>query len=160
MRDQPGVFRLGQACKHNGELVSAQAADDIRAAHAFLQALSDLNEQLIAGGVSEGVVDVFEPVEVDVHATDRPAVLRGLRQHLNEAVVQHVTVRQSRERVVLREIGEPVLGALALGEIAGDLAEAAQRPRVVAQRGDDDVGPETRPVLAQAPAFVFEASLG
>ena len=39
------------------------------------------------------------------------------------------------------------------------LAKPRSRPVVVAQRGDDDVGPEARAVLAHAPAFVLEAAL-
>ena len=46
----------------------------------------------------------------------------------------------------------------ALGEIARDLREPDQRAVGVAQRGDDDVGPEPRAVLADAPAFVLEPS--
>jgi hypothetical protein len=45
----------------------------------------------------------------------------------------------------------------ALGEVAGDLREAPQRAVGVAQRGDDDVRPEQRAVLADAPALVLEA---
>src|SRR6185503_15251959 len=48
---------------------------------------------------------------------------------------------------------------LALAEIARDLREAEQDPLVVAQRGDHDVGPEARSVLAQPPALVFDAAL-
>ena len=48
--------------------------------------------------------------------------------------------------------------APALGQVARDLREAEQLARAVAQGGDDDVGPEPRAVLADAPAFVLEAA--
>ena len=43
-----------------------------------------------------------------------------------------------------------------LGQVARDLGESDQRPRPVAQRRDDDVGPEQRAVLADPPALVLE----
>src|SRR5690606_11965031 len=44
-------------------------------------------------------------------------------------------------------------------QIAGDLREAAETALLVADRRDDDVGPEAGPVLADAPSFVFETAL-
>src|SRR5438445_103566 len=41
-----------------------------------------------------------------------------------------------------------LLGLAAVGEVAGDFQEAADRAGVVAQGGDDDAGPEARAVLA------------
>src|SRR6185503_1102164 len=46
--------------------------------------------------------------------------------------------------------------ASALGHVAGHFGKAAQAAAGIEQRRDDDVGPERRPVLAQAPAFVLE----
>src|SRR6185369_10678170 len=48
--------------------------------------------------------------------------------------------------------------APALGEVARDLREAAQRAALVVQRRDHDVGPEPAAVLAHAPALVLEAA--
>src|SRR6185312_8292128 len=45
-----------------------------------------------------------------------------------------------------------------IGEIARDLGEADQFAMLVAERGDDDIRPEARAVLANAPALVLEAS--
>ena len=53
-----------------------------------------------------------------------------------------------------------LLGPLAVGQVAGDLREAEQAPRLVLQGRDDDVGPEQRAVLADPPALVLEAALG
>ena len=50
------------------------------------------------------------------------------------------------------------LGRFLVGDVADDLAEAAQRARLVAQRGDRDVRQELRPVLAQAPALLLHAA--
>ena len=44
-------------------------------------------------------------------------------------------------------------------KVAGDLGESAQPMPVVVYRCYDDVGPEYGPILANPPAFVFEAAL-
>ena len=49
-----------------------------------------------------------------------------------------------------------LLGPLPLGQVPGDLGEAAQDARLVPQGRDDDVGPERRAVLADPPALVLE----
>ena len=68
------------------------------------------------------------------------------------------------ERLHLLRLGELLLHPLErdlrvapLGDVAGDLGEADQLAVVVADRIDDDAGPEERAVLADAPAFLLEA---
>src|SRR6185437_12419827 len=57
-------------------------------------------------------------------------------------------------------VGDPVfLGPFSLREVARDLGETDDRAGRVVQRGDDDVGPEKRAVLSDAPALVLEAPL-
>jgi len=46
-----------------------------------------------------------------------------------------------------------------LGEVARNLGKADQLAGTVPDRVDDDIGPELRPVLADAPAFLFEFAL-
>src|SRR5207245_7583698 len=54
---------------------------------------------------------------------------------------------------------ELVLHPFPFGDIAGDFGESSQAAGLVAERGDDDAGPETRSILAYAPAFGLEATL-
>ena len=44
---------------------------------------------------------------------------------------------------------------LALGEIAGHFGETNVCPCFVSNRGEDDIGPKSSPVFAQAPALPF-----
>src|SRR5205085_1897313 len=53
---------------------------------------------------------------------------------------------------------QSLFGGATLAQIPRDLAEAAQRTSLVAERGDDGVRPEARAILAYAPAFVFDAA--
>ena len=52
------------------------------------------------------------------------------------------------------------LAPLAFGQVSGHLAEPDQPPVGTTQRGDHDVRPERRAVLAQPPAFVLEVAVG
>src|SRR6185312_3213498 len=60
---------------------------------------------------------------------------------------------------LLRLPADFVLGLPASRQVAGYLAEAAQPAFLVAQGRDDDVGPESRAVLAYPPTLVLEAPL-
>ena len=57
-----GVTDLGQ---DDAELVAAQAGHGVLGPDVIGEALGQLGEQLVAAVVAEGVVDLFEPVEVD-----------------------------------------------------------------------------------------------
>src|SRR5687768_12703624 len=70
------------------------------------------------------------------------------------------------ERLDLLDVGALRLGALErelglapLGNVAGDLGEADEAAVIVADRIDDNIRPEQRPVLADAPALRLEAAL-
>jgi hypothetical protein len=56
--------------KQDHELVTAQSCHRIFGTHAVEQTHCGLLEQLVASGMTEGVVDHLEVVEVDEHHTD------------------------------------------------------------------------------------------
>ena len=55
---------------------------------------------------------------------------------------------------------ELLLRTTALGNVASHLSITAENAALVTNRRDDDVRPETRTVLADAPTFLLESSLG
>ena len=73
-----------------------------------------------------------------------------------DGVVGHPLDEQTK---ALLALPQRVLRLLALGQVAGDLGKADQFARLIADGVDDDVGPETGPVLAHPPALRFEAAL-
>ena len=76
-------------------------------------------------------------------------------EHENGVIERAVDEQPERLLAVAqREIGVP-----ALGEIARDLAESYEPSGLIQQRGDDDVGPESRAVLAHAPTVIFEPAI-
>ena len=66
-----GDFRSGAvACwgpgpAHEDELVASEARDGVPLALSRMQPLGHLDQQVVPGGVSQGVVDRLEPVEVE-----------------------------------------------------------------------------------------------
>ena len=56
----------------------------------------DRDQQLVAGGVAEAVVDELEPVEVEEEDRDRGLASLGLSERPPEAVEEEAAVRQAR----------------------------------------------------------------
>mgnify|MGYP001788558171 CR=1 FL=1 len=74
----PGVLEAGEDSRHeeiavsrhdvggdDPELVTAQSCCDVAVANGFVNDACGEPDQLVTGLMSEGVVDLFEPVEVD-----------------------------------------------------------------------------------------------
>nr|BFE72914.1 hypothetical protein GCM10020092_062150 [Actinoplanes digitatis] len=96
---------LGQPGYDQAELVAAEAGHGVAPAQRLREPGSDQPQQLVAGVVAQGVVDLLEAVQVDEHdralgARDRGAVDRALRPRLEgrpvgqsgEAVVQRLVL--------------------------------------------------------------------
>ena len=101
------------------------------------EALGDRDEQLVAGGVAEAVVDRLEVVEVDEQHREVAVACAPTRaERVLDAVAEQRLVGEAGERVVERLVGELVLEPLALGDVAeaphppDDLAVDALRHRV------------------------------
>ncbi len=105
--------------------------------------------------------------QLPVDDAARPFV-RGIAVRLDAHQVERIADRRQRIAQLVPEHREKFVhlalallqrhDAFALGHVAGHFGKAAQLAVGIEQRRDDDVGPERRPVLAQAPAFVLEAA--
>jgi hypothetical protein len=82
-RDQVGDVLGGRARQHHGELVAAEAGDQVAPAHLVLPGVRDLDEPVVARDVAAGVVELLELVEVEggtpsrVSRCAKPARRRG-----------------------------------------------------------------------------------
>ncbi|HEX2160445.1 MAG TPA: hypothetical protein VHF88_01325 [Thermoleophilaceae bacterium] len=96
-----------------GELVAAEAGDEVGWTQHSAQPLGDGDQQLVAGLVAERVVDQLEVV--DVEEGDREATVAGARvaQRPAESAPEERAVRQSGERIVVRAVGQLALRLLA-----------------------------------------------
>ena len=83
----------------------------------------DVADQLVADRMAERVVDVLEMVEIDVEHGRRRAAALDLADHRFEPLAEKVTVRQAAQRIVQREIAQPVFAG---GDGRGGVAHVAQ----------------------------------
>ena len=136
------------------ELVAAEARRRVDRPQALLQPGRDLDQELVAGGVAEAVVDRLEVVEVEEQQGDVvPAAPRTLERVL-DAVQQQRAVRQPGERVVECLVRELVLEHAALGHVVRGQHDAVHR-LLVQEVAEDSTPPcenRRRHAAGEAPA--------
>ena len=141
--------------QQDGELVAAEAGDHVGLADAVVQRAADGADDLVAGLVAARVVDVLEAVEVEQEDRALAAVARGVGDVLGELLVEAAAVEELRQRVVVGQVLQLVLEALALRDVADD---AGHDDAVVGvQHREHHVDRELRAVLALAPQLEAHA---
>ena len=110
--------------QQHDELVAAEARHEILAAHAVADLLRRELQQLVAGRVAAGVVDVLELIEIDEEQRAAPLVRGAVRDLRLERRDQPMAVVQTRQRIVTREVQQMPLALL-------------QRANRVVERRDD-----------------------
>jgi hypothetical protein len=111
-----GILRRFEILGDNGELVAAEAPDEIDLAHTLLQPGRDLGQQRIAGGVAERVIDVLEAVEIEAEHRHQVAVPLGARHRAVEMLVKLKAVGQAGEAIMHGEIANLILGEPTLAD--------------------------------------------
>jgi hypothetical protein len=91
---------VGVVLEQHGELVAAEAGHRVARAGDQLEALRDLDEQLVTGRVAERVVDGLEVVEVAEQHRQRTRVPTVQGQRVLEPLTEQRPVRQPGELVV------------------------------------------------------------
>ena len=90
-----------------------------------VDALGDGHEQLIAGGVTEAVVDRLEVVHVEEEHGDPARLAHPAGQRVLHPIREQRAVGKARERVVEGAVGELILELLAVAHVAGGEQHAA-----------------------------------
>lgn len=153
------LFGAGGVLDQQGELVAAEACDQVpagapvaRLVGALGEPGGDGGEQPVADPVAEGVVDGFEPVEVQVAESDPAGAaavfVRGGLQGGGEPLEEQGAVRQARDRVVHLEVAQAGLEVAAVA----DVGHRQQDVPGVGDGSEGDFGPE------RVPVGVFEAA--
>ncbi len=113
------------------------ARQRVLGAQAAAHALRHLAQQRVAQVVPQGVVDVFEVVDVNEHQRRTLwTALQGAQQLLHP-VIQQAAVGQASERVVKRQLKNLLLGLLVPGDVGRDATQGRDAPRRIAQRQFD-----------------------
>ena len=137
-------YPLGQ----NHELVPPETPDRVTRPQDATQPTGHHLQQLITGPVTERVVRVLEVVQIDEEDGQRLAGPARPLQHLLGAVQNQLPVRQPRERVVERAVGEKGFELLAFSGVA-DVHHIAGNRGAIRLVGDDRFDVADRPVPAQ-----------
>ena len=125
------------------EFVTPQPADPAGRTDPAFKPLCHLFEQLVAGGMPQRIVDLFEPVEIDQE--HRAGALSHLRrdQDLFERLRHEKPVGQSGQRIEMGQARHMLLRAASLGQIGTGPA----KPLEIVERVID------RPAGDRPPAF-------
>ena len=112
-RDQRvNVLGALDAVLHDGELIAAEARDEVLGADRLAQPIRDALQELVADQMSQRIVDALELVDVDIE--DRELGVFGLQQQFLRVALEQRPVRQIGQRVVMGEMLDPGLDATAL----------------------------------------------
>ena len=131
------------------ELVATEAGDQVSGAHRGAQPGRHLDEQLVAGGVAEGVVDDLEVVEVEEEAGQ--AAGAG-PEALGHVLGQQRAVGQPGQRVVVGLVGELRLEGQPVGDVLDRADEAGADAGGEQVREADDRRPDGA-VVADEPGL-------
>ena len=84
----------------NGELVTAKAGDVIALAHELPEASGRFDEQLVAGGMAQRVIDLLESVEIDKEHGQGMVAAPHARQCLLGSFDEQLAVGQAGEWIM------------------------------------------------------------
>jgi hypothetical protein len=88
------------------EFIAADAREHIVAADVERHTVRELAQEPVAGPMPERIVDRLEVIEIDVRdRVRRAAMARGLERNPDD-LLEVPAVRQARERIVTRFVGE------------------------------------------------------
>ena len=121
-RQRVGIERRAQPGLDDGELVAAEAGERVGPAKQLLEPARHELDQLVAGLVAIGVVDVLEAVEVEEHHREPAAGALDAGKLLVEPFPEQEAVRQPRQRVAAEKVLRMLL---ARGEVARNPADVA-----------------------------------
>ena len=135
--------QVGGVVGEDRELVAAEAGHEIRLADRPGDALGDADEEGVAGGVAEAVVDDLEVVEVDEQdggraLLDAAMATRRRGQDALQGQLEHAAVGGAGQRVTLGEVLD-VLEEDGVSEV-----ERGHRARAGPGRSRSDARPRTR----------------
>ena len=132
------------------QLVAAEPGHRVPGARGPDQPPAGFDDDGVAAGVTEGVVDGLEVVEVDQVDGDGPAAPLEPFDRGGQPVGQERPVGQPGQPVAQRQLLELLLGGVALGDVAGRREEFVRRTRRAVPRplGDRDARSRSSPASA------------
>ncbi len=118
--------RVGAAIDQHHELVAAQARHHVGATQQAAQPSGHDLEQVVAGIVTEGVVDALEAVQVDEQHRKAAVAGPGAGQNPVQLLQEHASIGQPGEAVEPRQLQHLLFGQCGFGDVAADAAVALE----------------------------------
>jgi hypothetical protein len=106
------------------ELVAAHADDHVGGSNCVEETPGDGEKDLVSEFVAEGVVDVFEAIEIDDGQGDLQIVTSGKGERPDNLFLKESAVGESGQRVVQSEMADGELGFLLGADVLRDDEEA------------------------------------
>ena len=103
-------IRVGDVVEEGDEFIPTDTAHRVRVPQAPAQALGHRPQELVAHGMSPGVIDRLELVQIDEQQGQPRAVAARQRQGRVQPVEEQGPVGQIGQRVVIGQVGEPGMG--------------------------------------------------
>lgn len=132
--EREGLLRLREVGNEDRELVAAQSREDVARAQLGAQPRRGDAQELVAGGVTERVVDVLETVEIEQEHGEPTIGSRVQGEPLFERLPEPSSVGEAGEGIVRGEIScaleRPALG----GDVRGGPAPARVTSLAIADR--------------------------
>ncbi len=119
------IARVRDVGLDHREFVAAQPRDVIGIADAAPDPPGHRLQQFVADMMSERIVDALEFVDVDIKQRELSAAAGTLQLAFDAFAEQH-PVRQVGQRVVMREMGDLLVGEAALGDVFDDVDDVAR----------------------------------
>ena len=151
LRNGLGVGDVAQAFDQQRELVATEARDDVALAHASAQAFAHRAQHEIAAAVTHRIVDVLEVVEIEEQHRDAGIAAARAIDRSDEPLYQQAAIRQSGQRVVVGEIAQILLVALAFGDVGHHADVVRAQAEMIVHGADFEPAEEFLPVLAPLP---------
>lgn len=146
--------------EQHAELVALDATDHVTGADATIQPLAQPDDDRIADGVTESVVDHAEIVDIDDQERACRAMTFGLGHRVLHGIAQACLVEMAGQLVEVGQILEPLGALLALGDDP-ECADHAQRVATGVDLGHAAVmHPSDGAVLAPEPILAVERHPG
>jgi hypothetical protein len=137
--DAQRVPAVAQVLQQDGELVPAEAGDDVLGAYRLAEPVGDAGEQAVPGGVTVGVVDVLEPVQVDEqHRRVRLGGPREPGQRVVQVLQEQAPGGQAGDRVVGGVVAQLLLRLPLVGQVPPGEQHAAVRGVLLGEPGQDE----------------------
>ena len=118
----------------DAELVTAEPTAHILIGHQPLQPFGNTGQQAVTDRVAEGIIDLFEPVEIDHHKGTTSAPALGFGHGFAKGLGDLQAVGQAGQRVETRHVVDLVGGAALRGHVRSHTAKPQERPVFIMTR--------------------------